>query len=100
MMCCCNPNACDAWFLCIYCTAHCFCLCSCYVLVYHLGGSSLDLTILEYINGLYKVLTSQHITDLGGQLFDAALTDYFRQEFQRYNVSCTDEFASNFISFA
>ncbi|XP_062510504.1 heat shock 70 kDa protein II-like isoform X2 [Corticium candelabrum] len=59
------------------------CFVSCYVLVYHLGGSSLDLTILEYINGLYKVLTSQHITDLGGQLFDAALTDYFRQEFQR-----------------
>jgi L1 cell adhesion molecule like protein len=51
--------------------------------VYHLGGQSLDLTVFEYISGMYRALACKHIPNLGGQQFDDALVEHFQKEFHR-----------------
>jgi len=51
------------------------------VLVVRLGGLSSDFSILSVANGLYTMVDSVHVPQLGGNLLTKALADYLAQEF-------------------
>lgn len=49
--------------------------------VYDLGGGTLDVTILELLNGLYRVLSTCGDTHLGGDDFDQVLMQWVLEKF-------------------
>ncbi len=51
------------------------------IAVYDLGGGTLDVTILELLNGLYRVLATCGDTHLGGDDFDQALMQWVLEKF-------------------
>lgn len=51
------------------------------VFVVRLGGLSTDLTIMSVQNGLYSVIDSLHLSQLGGNILTQALTEYLATEF-------------------
>lgn len=51
------------------------------VLVVRLGGLSSDFSILSVANGLYTLVDSLHVPQLGGNLLTKTLADYLAQEF-------------------
>ncbi|KAI8503510.1 Heat shock 70 kDa protein 14 [Branchiostoma belcheri] len=53
------------------------------VLVYRVGGSSIDGTVLAVNGGMYSVLSSVRRDHLGGDQLNSVIVDYFVQEFQR-----------------
>ena len=55
------------------------------VAVYDLGGGTLDVTILELLNGLYRVLSTCGDTHLGGDDFDQALMQWVLEKFSAEN---------------
>jgi len=52
------------------------------ILVFDLGGGTLDVTILEMGNGVFEVLSTNGDTQLGGTDMDKALLDHVVREFQ------------------
>ena len=53
------------------------------ILVYDFGGGTLDVTIMEFGNGVFQVLSTSGDTQLGGTDMDNALIDYIAEEFKR-----------------
>ncbi len=53
------------------------------ILVYDLGGGTFDVSIIEIGDGVIEVLATNGDTHLGGDDFDAKLTDYMISEFKR-----------------
>jgi len=52
------------------------------ILVFDLGGGTLDVTILEMGNGVFEVLSTNGDTQLGGTDMDKILLDYIIQDFK------------------
>jgi molecular chaperone DnaK len=51
------------------------------IAVYDLGGGTLDVTILELLNGLYRVLATCGDTHLGGDDFDQTIMQWVLEKF-------------------
>ncbi|WP_348231808.1 molecular chaperone DnaK [Trichocoleus sp. DQ-U1] len=52
------------------------------ILVFDLGGSTLDISILEVGDGVFEVLASSSDPDLGGDNFDQKIIDWLTNQFQ------------------
>ncbi len=53
------------------------------IMVYDLGGGTFDVSILDINNGMIEVLSTAGNNRLGGDDFDAVLTDYMVKEFKK-----------------
>eukprot|EP00794_Sanderia_malayensis_P012769 gene12769-14080_t len=53
------------------------------VLVYRIGGTSMDATLVEVNCGMYRVISSNFNQNLGGETYDEVLVDIFIDEFKR-----------------
>ncbi len=53
------------------------------ILVFDLGGGTLDVTIMEMSNGVFEVLSTSGDTQLGGTDMDIVLADYIVAEFKK-----------------
>jgi molecular chaperone DnaK len=53
------------------------------ILVFDLGGGTLDVTIMEFGGGVFQVLSTSGDTQLGGTDMDASLVDYLASEFKK-----------------
>ncbi len=53
------------------------------ILVFDLGGGTLDVTIMEMSNGVFEVLATSGDTQLGGTDMDLALAEYIVEDFKR-----------------
>ena len=53
------------------------------ILVYDFGGGTLDVTVMEFGNGVFQVLSTSGDTQLGGTDMDNALIDYIAEEFKK-----------------
>ncbi|MBW6451531.1 MAG: molecular chaperone DnaK [DPANN group archaeon] len=53
------------------------------ILVFDLGGGTLDVTIMEFGDGAFTVLSTSGDTHLGGTDMDTAIVDYIVDEFKR-----------------
>ncbi len=56
------------------------------VAVYDLGGGTFDISILEIQEGVFKVLSTNGDTHLGGEDFDAAVVDLLAERFLEQNA--------------
>jgi len=52
------------------------------ILVFDLGGGTLDVTIMEFGQGVFEVISTSGDTQLGGTDMDNALVDYIAREFK------------------
>jgi molecular chaperone DnaK len=52
------------------------------ILVFDLGGGTLDVTIMEFGQGIFEVISTSGDTQLGGTDMDNALVDYISTEFK------------------
>lgn len=52
------------------------------ILVFDLGGGTLDVTIMEFGQGVFEVISTSGDTQLGGTDMDNALVDYIVKEFK------------------
>ena len=65
------------------------------VLVYDLGGGTLDLSLLNISNGMFQVLASAGNTHLGGSDFDNRLINFCLNEFKKkYKLNNIDDLSS------
>jgi len=55
------------------------------VAVYDLGGGTFDISILEIQDGVFRVLSTNGDTHLGGEDFDASLVDLLAERFKKEN---------------
>ena len=53
------------------------------IMVFDLGGGTLDVTIMDFSDGVFEVLSTSGDTKLGGSDMDEALTKYVIGEFQK-----------------
>lgn len=53
------------------------------ILVFDLGGGTLDVTIMEFGGGVFQVLSTSGDTQLGGTDMDQTLIDYLASEFKK-----------------
>ncbi len=53
------------------------------ILVFDLGGGTLDVTIMEFGGGVFQVLSTSGDTQLGGTDMDQVLVDYLAGEFKK-----------------
>ena len=53
------------------------------ILVFDLGGGTLDVTIMDFSDGVFEVMSTSGDTKLGGSDMDDALTKYVIGEFQK-----------------
>ncbi len=53
------------------------------ILVFDLGGGTLDVTIMDFGEGVFEVLSTSGDTQLGGTDMDTSLTEYIATEFQK-----------------
>ena len=53
------------------------------ILVFDLGGGTLDVTIMDFSDGIFEVISTSGDTQLGGSDMDEALTKYVIGEFQK-----------------
>ncbi|HKV90713.1 MAG TPA: molecular chaperone DnaK, partial [Thermoplasmata archaeon] len=53
------------------------------ILVFDLGGGTLDVTIMEFGDGVFEVLSTAGDTQLGGTDMDTVLTEFIVAEFQK-----------------
>ena len=66
-------------------TIHSFHIClSSNVLVYRLGGTTMDVTLFEVKSGMYRVLSSAYSDHSAGTEITKSLVKYFATEFKRY----------------
>lgn len=62
------------------------------VAIYDLGGGTFDISIMEIIDGVYEVLTSNGDTFLGGEDFDNRIMDWLLEEFyDEHGIDLRDE---------
>lgn len=62
------------------------------ILVYDLGGGTLDVTVLEMFDGVLEVKASSGNNRLGGKDFDNSLMDYCLERFHsKYGIDITDD---------
>jgi hypothetical protein len=60
------------------------------ILVYDLGGGTFDVSIIEIISGVFRVLAIHGDTQLGGDDFDKRIIDFLCDEFKReHGSTCT-----------
>ena len=52
------------------------------ILVFDLGGGTLDVTIMEFGGGVFEVISTSGDTQLGGTDMDNAIVDYITKEFK------------------
>ncbi|MBU0624460.1 MAG: molecular chaperone DnaK [Candidatus Thermoplasmatota archaeon] len=52
------------------------------IIVFDLGGGTLDVTIMEYGQGVFEVISTSGDTQLGGTDMDNAIVDYITKEFK------------------
>ncbi len=63
-----------------------------HVLVYDLGGGTLDVTVLEMFEGVLEVKASSGNNTLGGKDFDEKLMQYLMDRFESiYDINLTDD---------
>ena len=55
------------------------------IMVFDLGGGTLDVTIMEFSSGVYEVLSTSGDTKLGGTDMDEALINYIADKFLQEN---------------
>ena len=55
------------------------------ILVFDLGGGTLDVTIMEFGEGIFEVKSTSGDTNLGGTDMDTALMKYIAEEFKKEN---------------
>ncbi len=55
------------------------------ILVYDLGGGTLDVSILDIGDGVFEVLSTNGNTRLGGDDFDQRIIDYVAEQFKKEN---------------
>jgi len=55
------------------------------IMVFDLGGGTLDVTIMDFGGGVFEVVSTSGDTQLGGTDMDNALVDYVVSEFRREN---------------
>ncbi len=53
------------------------------ILVYDFGGGTLDVTIMEFSEGVFEVISTSGDTQLGGTDMDSAIVDYVAGEFKK-----------------
>jgi molecular chaperone DnaK len=53
------------------------------ILVFDLGGGTLDVTLMEFGDGVFEVLSTSGDTQLGGTDMDNAITEWVASEFQK-----------------
>jgi molecular chaperone DnaK len=53
------------------------------ILVFDLGGGTLDVTIMEFGEGVFEVVSTSGDTQLGGTDMDSTLADYIAAEFRK-----------------
>src|SRR5580658_5339004 len=53
------------------------------ILVFDLGGGTLDVTIMEFGDGVFEVLSTSGDTQLGGTDMDSVVSEWVAQEFQK-----------------
>ena len=53
------------------------------ILVFDLGGGTLDVTIMEFGGGVFQVLSTSGDTQLGGTDMDQAMIEYLTSEFKK-----------------
>ena len=53
------------------------------ILVFDLGGGTLDVTIMDFSDGVFEVLSTSGDTKLGGSDMDEAITNYIIGEFKK-----------------
>lgn len=53
------------------------------ILVFDLGGGTLDVTIMDFGDGVFEVLSTSGDTQLGGTDMDTAITDWIAVEFRK-----------------
>jgi molecular chaperone DnaK len=53
------------------------------ILVFDLGGGTLDVTLMEFGDGVFEVLSTSGDTQLGGTDMDNAVTEWVASEFQK-----------------
>jgi molecular chaperone DnaK len=53
------------------------------IVVYDLGGGTFDISVLELGDGVFEVKSTNGNTSLGGDDFDAVVTDYIIEEFKK-----------------
>lgn len=53
------------------------------ILVFDLGGGTLDVTIMDFGDGVFEVISTSGDTKLGGTDMDKALVDYILEEFKK-----------------
>ncbi len=52
-------------------------------LVYHLGGNSVEVSLVALSNGLYRIIDSKSVRGLGGDNFTDLIVDICCDEFTR-----------------
>ena len=52
------------------------------ILVFDFGGGTLDVTIMEFSEGVFEVISTSGDTELGGTDMDRAIVDYVAEEFK------------------
>ncbi len=55
------------------------------ILVFDLGGGTLDVTLMDFGEGVFEVLSTSGDTQLGGTDMDNLLSDFIASEFQKEN---------------
>ncbi|MCL2607579.1 MAG: molecular chaperone DnaK [Methanomassiliicoccaceae archaeon] len=53
------------------------------IMVFDLGGGTLDVTIMEFSDGVFEVISTSGDTKLGGSDMDEVLTSYVLKEFEK-----------------
>jgi molecular chaperone DnaK len=53
------------------------------ILVYDFGGGTLDVTIMEFSEGVFEVISTSGDTQLGGTDMDTVIVDYVAKEFKK-----------------
>ncbi|MCL2711669.1 MAG: molecular chaperone DnaK [Methanomassiliicoccaceae archaeon] len=62
------------------------------ILVFDLGGGTLDVTIMEFSDGVFEVISTNGDTKLGGSDMDELLTSYVLKEFtKREGIDLTND---------
>lgn len=56
-----------------------------YCLVYRMGGTSVDVSVIHVIGGMYNIVSCVQRSSFGGGSFTDSLVDFCIQEFQRQN---------------
>ena len=52
-------------------------------LVYQMGGNSIEVSLVSLLNGMYRILDSISLQNIGGDRFTDLVIDVLCEEFQR-----------------